>query len=409
MRLTSPGQERSSWPLGVKIAAGQPVTEDNAYTVSAYWCCVRVISETIGQMPWRIHERTPAGQRISEQHPADRLLNRMPNAEQDAATWRELMIRWCLTWGNAYCEIARDASFRPTALWPIEPWRVTPRRQAGGLWYEVQQPTGDPVMLPSADVLHFRGLGDELEGWSILQYAARSLGLSVAQEDSLASQMANGVRLSGLLMPPGGGSLTSEKTKAVADAWQAQHAGSGNHGKVYLLNQGLEFKQMSMPNTDAQLLESREFSVLDICRFMRVPPHKVFDLSRATFSNITHQSLEFLTDTLGPWVVKMEQQCNRKLISGAWANRYFSKINTQAILRMDPETRGGWYKTLRELGAISPNEIRKLEDLDTLGPDGDIYLVPVNMQTLERAGEEPEPEPVPTAVPQPDIGEDDNG
>jgi HK97 family phage portal protein len=394
-RLTRSGHDTGGLPLRLH-AAGQSVTEDRAYTVSAYWCCVRVICETIGQMPWRVHQRTPLGQSVSEYHPADRLLNRCPNAEQDAATWRELMLRNCLTWGNAYSEIVRDASYRPTELWPIEPWRVTPRRAGGALWYEVQQPDGTAVTLPAADVLHFRGLGDDLVGWSVLQYAARCLGLSMAQEESMAAQMENGARISGLLKPPGTGSYTREKTDQIAEAWKAQNIGSKNHGKVYLINQGIEFQPLSMPNTDAQLLESRPFSVIDICRFMRVPPHKVFDLTRATFSNITHQSLEFQVDTLGPWVVKLEQQANRKLISGGQATAYFTKINTNAILRMDPDTRANWYKALRDLGAISPNEIRALEDSDNLGPDGDVFLVPVNMQTLEQASKEPEPPPPPT-------------
>jgi HK97 family phage portal protein len=394
-RMTSPRQDSGGLPMLLR-ASGKAVTEDTAYTVSAYWCCVRVISETIGQMPWRIHERTATGQRVAEYHPADRLLNRNPNAEQDAGVWRELMLRNCLTWGNAYCEIVRDASYRPTDLWPIEPWRVTPVRYNGDLYYNVSQPTGQTVPIPAADMLHFRGLGDDLVGWSVLQYAARSLGLSMAQEESMAAMMENGARISGILKPPGAGSFTAEKTKGIADAWKEQNVGSKNHGKVYLINQGIEFQSLSMPNTDAQLLESRQFSVIDICRFMRVPPHKVFDLTRATFSNITHQSLEFLIDTLGPWVVKFEQQANRKLVSASASGRYFTKINTNAILRMDPDTRSNWYKSLRELGAISPNEIRALEDMDSLGPDGDLYLVPLNMQTLEKANAEPEPPPPPT-------------
>ena len=107
-RLTRPGRSSGGWPI-MSRAAGQPISEETAYTVSAYWCCVRVISETVGQMPWRIHERTSSGQRVAEYHPADRLVNRIPNREQDAATWRELMLRWVLTWGNAYSEIVRDS------------------------------------------------------------------------------------------------------------------------------------------------------------------------------------------------------------------------------------------------------------------------------------------------------------
>ena len=401
-RKTAPSRSYESFPTIVRTA-GQPVTEDTAFTVSAYWCCVRVICETIGQMPWRVHERTDVGQRVADKHPADKLINRSPNAEQDASVWREMMLRWCLTWGNAYSEIVRDSSYRPVALWPVEPWRVTPQRSSAGLYYTVQQPGGDTVNIPAADMLHFRGLGGDVEGWSVLRYAARTLGLSLAEEDSMASQMENGVRLSGILTPPGGGSIPKERAENVRKAWEAQHGGSRNHGKVYFLSQGLEFKPFSMPNSDAQLLESRQFSVLDVCRFMRVPPHKVYELTRATFSNITHQSLEFLTDTIGPWVTKFEQQANRKLVSSAWAGRYFTKLNTQAVLRMDPDTRGGWYKTLRELGAISPNEIRALEDMDSIGSDGDLHLVPVNMQTLEQAAKEPEPPQPPELTPPQDI------
>lgn len=407
-RRTETRQPGSAWPFIPARTAGEPVTEQTALTVSAYWCCVRVISETISQMPWRIYERTTKGRTHARQHPADRLLNRAPNADQDPATWRELMLRWVLTWGNAYCEIVRDRSFRPLALWPIEPWRVRPIRQ-GGLFYQVQQPTGEPVTLPAADVLHFRGLGDELEGYSVIGFMARTLGLSIAQENSMAGQMEHGSRPSGLLVPHGGGTIPDKRAESLIGQWNKQNSGARNHGKVIMLNQGMEFHAMQIPNSDAQLLESRQFSVIDTCRFLRVPPHKVYDLSRATFSNITHQHLEFLQDSLGPWIVKMEQQADRKLISSAWADRYFSKVDAKAILRMDPDTRVKYYQGMRDLGAISPNEVRAEEDLDDLGTVGDLYLVPVNMQTLERAGQEQEPEPPPPPSVTPNDGDDDEG
>jgi HK97 family phage portal protein len=315
------------------------------------------------------------------------------------------MLRWVLMWGNAYCEIVRDTSFRPVAIWPVEPWRVQPIR-SGGLYYRVQQPTGTSVDIPAADMLHFRGLGDDLAGYSVIGYMARTLGLSIAQENSMAGQMEHGSRPSGLLVPEGGGTIPDKKAETLEEMWRRQNAGSRNHGKVILLNQGLDFKPMQINNTDAQLLESRQFSVLDVCRFLRVPPHKVYELSRATFSNITHQSLEFLVDTLGPWIVKLEQQANRKLISSQWADRYFTKIDSKAILRMDPETRVKWYQGLRDLGAVSPNEIRDEEDMDELGSRGDLYLVPVNMQSLDNAGKEPEPEP-PAEPPEPPADETD--
>jgi len=379
--------------LHIPRSAGKVVTEDVAFSVSAYWCCVRVIAETIGQMPWRVYRSTPRGREIAEGHPADRLLNRTPNAIQDAPVWRELMLRWVLSWGNAYCEIVRDSSFRPVALWPIEPWRVLPRLENGRLIYGVQQPSSVPIDLEAHDVLHFRGLGTELMGWSVINAMARTLGLSAAQEESFASQMEHGTRLSGVLVPTGG-DLKREAAERLTKMWKEQHSGSSNHGKVIMLPNGMDFKAFSMPNTDAQLLESRQFSVIDICRFMRVPPHKVYDLSRATFSNITHQHLEFQQDTLGPWMVKLEHQADRKLISTA-ATDYRTELDPTSTLRMDPDTRVKYYQGLSSLGAISPNEVREREGLNDLGPEGDIYTVPVNLQTLEKAGAEPDPQPQP--------------
>lgn len=391
--------------LNIPKHAGKVVTEDVAYTVSGYWCSVRVVCESISQMPWRVYEETERGKRIANAHPADRLLSRAPNPAQDAPAFKELMLRWVLSWGNAYAEIARDSSGRPRSLWPVEPWRVRPYLDRGQVVYEVRQPGGETVYVPGADMLHFRGMGDQLVGWSVINAMARTLGLSAAQEDSFAAQMENGVRLSGVLVPKDGGTLPDTKIKRLEEQWQANNAGAKKHGRVALMAEGLDFHQFSMPNSDAQLLESRQFSVLDICRFMRVPPHKVYDLSRATWNNITHQSLEFWQDSLGPHISKLEAQADRKLISSA-STRYYTGLDATAVLRMDPATRVSYYNGLAGLGALSPNDVRKGEGLDSLGPDGDIYTIPANVQTLDRARQ-----PTPTAGPGPGTppgGTDDN-
>lgn len=381
-------------PLSLpSFGAGIYINESSTLTVPAYVCCVRVLCESIGQMWWRVTDQ--ATQQPVPAHPADRLLWREPNPEMDAAVFRELLMRHVLTWGNGYAEIVRDSSFRPVELWPLEPYRVEPRYdQTGTLYYQVLNDNGTSVDLAAADVLHFRGLGNALKGFSVIQMMARTLGLSVSQEQSMASQMEHGSRPSGVLVPYGDGSLSDKQAADLRDQWNAQNAGSANHGKVVLASHGMDFRQMSIPNSDAQLIESRQFSVLDVCRFMRVPPHLVYDLSRATFSNITHQSLEFLINSAGPWLVKLEQQADRKLIARHNRGRYMTKIDPRNLLRMDPETRTNYYRELRDLGALSPNEVREREGLPPI-EGGDVYLVPANMISVAKAAEGPVEEPPP--------------
>jgi HK97 family phage portal protein len=341
-------------------------------------------------MPWHVFQKTDDGNLELPTHPADALLYRRPNPEVSAAVWRELMLRDVLTWGNAYCEIERDSQDRPLALWPIRPDRVQVRRLSGpGLTYVVSNTKGDPTTLPQRNVFHVRGLGDDLAGWSVITYAANTIGLGLAQEETMSSLMRNNSRPPGLLTPTG--PLPAEGAEQIRAEWQAAYGGSGNQGKTALLSHGMTYTPLGMPNEDAQLIENRRFSVLDICRFFGVPPHKVYDLERATFSNIEHQAIEFLQHTIQPWITKLEQEANRKLISQRVQGQVYTKINFNSLLRSDIESRGKYYQLLFDRGVYSVNDILTLEERNPIGPDGDKRFVPMNFVTLEKAGEEPEP------------------
>jgi hypothetical protein len=144
-----------------------------------------------------------------------------------------------------------------------------------------------------------------------------------------------------------------------------------------------------MSNTDSQWLEGRQFQISEIARWFRVPPHKLADLTRATFSNIEHQSIEFVTDTILPWAKRLEQEADIKLFGRALQGRYFTKLRIESLLRGDLLSRWQAYQLGLDRGVWSINEVRENEDMNGIGPDGDKRLVPLNMQLLERAGEEP--------------------
>ena len=174
----------------------------------------------------------------------------------------------------------------------------------------------------------------------------------------------------------------------VREAWQSQFGGSGNSGKVAVLEEGMKYTPISISPEQAQFLETRKFQINEIARIFRVPPHMVGDLEKSSFSNIEQQSLEFVKYTLDPWVVRWEQSLSRSLLSEDEKKRYFFKFNLEGLLRGDYQSRMNGYAIARQNGWMSANDIRELEDLDKLSPEqgGDLYLVNGNMLPLEKAG-----------------------
>lgn len=402
-RRTKPDTRPSYSTLDIAQSnSGQYVTTDKALKYAVVWACVRVISESISQLPWQVFRKTSTGRLRADLHPADRLLSTSPNDELGAAVWRELMLKDVLLQGNAYSEIARDAAFRPIGLYPIRPDLVEPQRIASGeLYYFVRQPQGNPIPVPAIDMFHLRGMGDELKGYSVIQYGADPIGLGIAETATQGTFIRNDARPLGLLTPVG--PVRPEAKAEIEAKWKEMTSGANKY-RTIVLPQELKYTPLGISNVDAQTLESRKFSVLEICRLFRVPPHKVAELEFATFSNIVHQSMEFIQDSLGPWIVKAEQEADRKLTGRD--PKLYTKINVNGLLRGDFETRTRSYQMLFDRGVFSINDILELEDRNTIGPDGDKRFVPMNMQLLEKAGEEPEP---PAVVPGTPIAPDDSG
>ena len=378
--------------------AGVYVDEDKALAHAAIWASVRIIAETIAALPWRAHRRTAEGAEILD-NTLDYLLHVEANPEQTAYSFRETALAHCLLWGNAYAEIERDNGGEPRNLWLHVPDKLTPdRTRDGTLWY-VQD--GAPV-LPAANVFHLRGLGyDGLKGYSVITYAARSVGIGLALDTLAASTFANGAVPGGVITQKDGKALSAEAVQNLLKVWEDRFRGPNNGMKIGYLDAGMEFEALDMPLADAQFLESRKFQVAEIARWFRVPPHKLADLDRATFSNIEHQALEFVTDTLVPWVRRLETEAQVKLIGrNNRAGRVYTKINLAGLLRGDLASRYQAYATGRQWGWLSANDVRELEDINRI-PGGDDYWAPVNMVPADMLREIAEPKPEPAPAPPP--------
>jgi len=362
--------------------SGVLVSENLALNLSSVYACVQVLSQTIGSLPLMVYQRTPDGKIRVASHPLYRLLHDTPNPEMTSMTWRQAMMLHLGLWGNHYSEIERDSDGNPVALWPITPWRVLLRRIEGKLVYTVGLDTG-VVNVPFANMLHIKGLSyDGLVGISPLRAARETVGLSLGAQKYAAKFFANDARPGGILEHPG--QLSEDAAGRLRKSFERAHEGLDNKFRVAVLEEGMKFNAVGVPPEDAELLETRKFAVSEIARYFRMPLHKISDLERSTNSNIEQQAIEFVTDTIGPWLSNIEQELSFKLFCGD----YYPEFLVEGLLRGDIKTRYAAYAVGRQWGWLSADDIRERENMNKL-PDGKgaIYLSPLNMGP---AGQKPE-------------------
>lgn len=262
---------------------------------------------------------------------------------------------------------------------------IVDRDAAGNLTYEYTTTEGRTVRLSPDDVLHIPGLGfDGIMGYSPIALERNAIGLGLAAEEYGGKFFANGARPSGVLTHPN----TVKDPKRLRESWQAAYGGSANANKVCILEEGMTYAPISIPNSEAQFLETRKFQVEEICRIFRVPPHLVCNLDRATFSNIEHSSIDFAVHTIRPWLVRIEQAANRALFSDQEKGRFYVQFNIDGLMRGDYKSRMEGYAIGRQNGWLSANDIRELENLNPLSDEdgGNAYLCNGNMIPCALAG-----------------------
>lgn len=360
--------------------AGEWITDEAGYTVSAFWRCVNLVASSVAGLPWRHHERRPSGgSKIIDGSALDVALHIQANSWMTALTWRELMMNWVLVHGNAYAEIDRVG--RQIQLWPISPTRCRPKlTPEGRLAYEVDQLDGSKIYLGRRDVFHLHGLsGDGLIGYSVIEFAARSLGTTIGADRYAGRFYRNGAVPSGVVETD---HIVDEETwEKFKSRMEESHAGSGNAHKLMLFEAGLKWKQTALNAEQSQFLESRRFQIGDVARWFGVPPHMVGDLEKATLNNIEQENRRFATDAIVPWILRLESEAQAKLIP---ANRPagFTRINWRAIVRGDLKAQSEYYARLQQTGALTTNEIRELEDMNPV-VDGDRRFISANLKPIE--------------------------
>lgn len=387
-------QKTADFIKGVDLDTGQQsnsgidVDEESALKISTVYACVKVISETIASLPLNLlKELTNGDTEKAKQHPLYSVLKDVPNSEMSSFTFREMLMTNLLLWGNAYALIKRNKNGEIVELYPLKSKNMVVERDmtTNAIKYTYTNNRGITKTYSPKQIFHIPAFSfDGIIGVSPITYAREAMGLALATEEFGARFFGNGARPGGVLEHPG----VLKDPEKLRESWNKVYQGTANSHKVAVLEEGMKYHEIGMSPEDSQFLQTRSFQIAEICRIFRVPPHMVGDLSRSTFSNIEHQSIDFVVHTIRPWLVRWEQAITRALLSEEERTIYYAKFNVDGLMRGDFVTRMNGYAIARQNGWMSANEIRALENMNKIPADqgGDLYLLNGNMITAMNAG-----------------------
>lgn len=381
---------RIDWPT----TTGMPrVTPRGALAIAAAWACQHAIATDLAALPLVVMQKLAGGRRrVAVEHPATELLGLSPDGFRSAIDFRQSLMGHALGWGNGIAEIQRDrVSAQLTGL-RLEPaGSTTPyvRSSDGGIGYRLA--SGRRVR--AEQVLHVAGFGpDGLVGYTPIEVHRQTLELGLASAVAGTAWYRNGGMPSGWVKSPK--RMDKEATERFLAQFERRHASPSNAGRIGILDDGKEFIAASINPRDAQYLELRQFTVLEICRIFRCPPHKICDFSQVQLASAATEAanIAYVIETLVPWAIKWEQQITLKILTREErAAGYYCKHNFMALLRGDTNTRTAYYAMAVDKGWMTRDEVRSLEDLEPIGPDrgGDKLTVQGQMIDLGAVGSKP--------------------
>lgn len=400
--------------IGGSTRAGVKMNHALAMQIPAVFAAIGIVSDAVGQLPLVLYQATPEGRMPAVNHPVYKLLKRSPNPEMGSMTFKALLQSHICGWGNGYAEIARTGLGTPTGLWPLLPDRTNPERVAGALRYKSTVGSiggsggtrASNIDLPADDVLHVPALGfNGLVGYSPITQMREALGMAQAMEKFGGEFFKNDAKSGGFILHPA--QLTPKAKRNIVDSVTDQRkrgdpleeargnrdTGAGSeeteHHRVKVLEEGMKFVPTTISPEDSQFLTSREFQLGEIARMFRVPLVMLQAHTKDTSwgSGIEQIMIGFVVWTISPWLVRWEEELNRKLLTEAELDAgYFFKFNVNALLRGDMKTRAEFYKSGIEAGWLTRQQAREFEEFNRMA-GLDAPLVPLNYATVGPDGE----------------------
>ena len=365
--------------LGVfgRTKSGVDISEEGALSLSSVYAAISKISSTLASLPLNLHRLTAEGKALAKEHPAFVLLNSTPNEEDTAFTFIECMISDALMYGCAYAEIERgNVTSRPAALHRLPAYNIRPDVYNGQKIFK-DKDSGRVYYPDDLIVLEcFRGK-------SPIRLHMENLGISAAAMEYGARFFGTGGNVGGYLMTDK--SLTDEQYHRLKNTWSSQHQGIANAHETAILEHGLKFERSTIPPDEAQFIATRKFQTEEVARIFNIPPILIQGEGSTTYNNVEQILIAFAQQTLIPWARRFEMELERKVLPERERGEYEVRFDMTSLLRGDLNSRREYYATALQHGFMSVNEVRNFEDLNGIGPSGDVHLVQVNQIPLTSA------------------------
>ncbi|WP_345993755.1 phage portal protein [Sulfurimonas sp. HSL-1716] len=363
--------------------SGVNVTTKRAMEHTAVYDCVNIVSESIASLPISVYKTEIRSSKTfnkkDTQHQLYHILHDEPNPDMTSFSFFQLLMVHLLLRGNFYAQIVRNNAGVITGIYPLDNEKMkVVRLDSGRIGYIYTSSYGE-VGLDASEVLHYIGMSlNGIVGISAIAYNRHTIGASIAMETFGSTLFKNGANPSGVVSGKEVTKMSDTAFKRFKESFKEAYQGLMNAGKPLILEDGYTFTPITISNKDGQFIESRKFTKAEIASIFRVPPHMINELDKATFSNIEQQSIDFVTNAIRPWCIRIEQETKRKCFTATEKKSYYVKFNMGALLRGDTLTRYQAYESaITKACWMNRNEARELEDLNPV--DGlDDMLVPLN-------------------------------
>jgi HK97 family phage portal protein len=374
------------WGDSGSTLSGVTVTRENVLSIPAVWSAVRTVSETLASLPFALYEKTEDGSKKAKDHPCYYVTKEECAPNVSGYIFRRAMFAdACL--GDALAKITRNGVGRPVRFdkIPAGAWELLATPGGMGWAYRVYMAdalgnyTKSEILLPS-EVLHIRGLSmNTFCGADVAQVHKETFGLSKGAINYGAAFFGNGAHTDKFIKYPG--TLTPDQRTMLERKIGQKYGGLGNVGKIMALDQGMELVSVGLDPQQATLNDTRQFQVRETARIFGVPLHLFQDLGDATFNNVETMSTQFVTLCLRPWAVQTEQEYKIKTLTYTekQSGQFFYRFNLDGLMRGDTAARAAYYNTLFNIGAMSSNDVRDMENMNKRA-GGDEYFTPLNME-----------------------------